>query len=134
MEEGPLELPSEVASVQAAAAWSERVCAACGLGEEERYRVGLAVREAVANAVLHGNRRASAKHVRLSWELRGGWMLVTVGDEGNGFDRPEPTGEINLTPTGRGLALISHVTDSYDIVRRENPPGTDVVLALDMTK
>lgn len=134
MEAGPLELPSEVASVEAAAVWAEKVCVACGLGGDGQYRLGLAVREAVANAVLHGNRRDPAKHVRLNWELRGGRLQVTVSDEGGGFDRPEATGEVNLTSSGRGLVLIGHVTDDYDIVCRGDPPGTDVVLALDMAK
>ncbi|MFJ6048967.1 ATP-binding protein [Streptomyces sp. NPDC092307] len=134
MEPGSLELPSEVASVEAAAAWAEVVCAACGLEEDGHYRLGLAVREAVANAVLHGNRREPAKHVRLSWQLREGRLVVTVADEGNGFSRPEPTDEVNLTPSGRGLSLIGHFTDDYDIVRRDDPPGTDVVLAYNMTR
>ncbi|WP_234326702.1 ATP-binding protein, partial [Streptomyces sp. NRRL S-495] len=41
------ELPSEVASVDAARE----------LDEDDRYRLGLAVHEAVANAVVHGNRQ-----------------------------------------------------------------------------
>ncbi|MER7692833.1 ATP-binding protein [Streptomyces sp. NPDC097610] len=133
MEPGSLELPSEVASVEAAAAWAEAVCAACGLGEDGRYRVGLAVRETVANAVLHGNLSNPAKRVRLSWQQREGWLTVTVGDEGKGFSRPEPTGKVNLTSSGRGLTLIGHFTDDYDIVRRDDPPGTDVVLAYNTT-
>ncbi|MER7000501.1 ATP-binding protein [Streptomyces sp. NPDC000410] len=134
MEPGNLELESEVASVDVAEAWVGQVCAACGLGEEQQYRLGLAVREAVANAVLHGNRRDSAKHVFLRWERLDGRLAVTVGDEGNGFDRPEPTDEFNLTPSGRGLILMSHFTDGYDIVRRDHPPGTEVVLKLNTTK
>ncbi|MEW2636173.1 ATP-binding protein [Streptomyces sp. NPDC048389] len=133
MEPGSLELPSDIASVEAAAAWAEKVCMAYGLSEDEQYRLGLTVREAVANAVLHGNRRDPARHVRLSSELRGGRLRVTVGDEGDGFDRPEATGDVNLTSSGRGLVLIDHVTDHYDIVCRDDPPGTDVVLVFDTT-
>ncbi|MEU3278859.1 ATP-binding protein [Streptomyces antibioticus] len=134
MDAGAVELPSEVATVEAAAVWAENVCVACELGDDGQYRLGLAVREAVANAVLHGNRRDPARHVWLSWELRGSRLRVTVGDEGEGFDRPDATGEVNLTSSGRGLVLIGHVTDDYDIVRRDDPPGTDVVLVLDMAK
>ncbi|GJF34001.1 hypothetical protein KNE206_67010 [Kitasatospora sp. NE20-6] len=133
MEPQQVELPSEVASVDVAEAWSGQVGEACGLGEDGRYRLGLAVREATANAVLHGNRRDGAKRVRLGWKVEGGRLTVTVGDEGEGFTPPPPPRTPNLTPSGRGLALIGHFTDGHSIVRRDDPPGTDVVLVLDIT-
>ncbi|MGW4895438.1 ATP-binding protein [Kitasatospora sp. NPDC004240] len=129
-----LELPSEVASVAAAEAWVAQVCEVCGLGEDERYRLGLAVHEAAANAVLHGNRLDPAKRVRLDWHRRGGWLYVTVGDEGEGFEPPPRTPELNMTSSGRGLVMIGHLTDGYEIVRRDDPPGTDVVLVLNITE
>ncbi|MEU1180876.1 ATP-binding protein [Streptomyces sp. NPDC005820] len=131
MEPGSLELPSEVASIEVAAAWAEAVGAACGLGQDRRYRLGMAVREAAANAVLHGNLRDPAKRVRLSWQRARQRLTVTVADEGDGFRWPEPTGKVNLSPSGRGLLLIRHFTDDCTIVRRDNPPGTDLVLAYD---
>jgi serine/threonine-protein kinase RsbW len=127
-----VEVPSEVSSVDAAEAWAGLVGKACGLGEDGQYRLGLAVREAVANAVLHGNRRDGAKRVRLDREVGDGRLIVTVGDEGEGFTPPPPSETLNLTPSGRGLTLIGRLTDRYSIVRRDDPPGTDVVLAFDI--
>ncbi|WP_354644246.1 ATP-binding protein [Kitasatospora camelliae] len=129
-----MELPSEVASVHAAEAWTGEVARVCGLGEGDRDRLGLAVHEAVANAVLHGNRQEPGKRVRLAWERQDGRLTVTVGDEGAGFTPPRPTTELNLTPSGRGLLLIDHLTDGFRIVRRHDPPGTDVVLVLHLTE
>ncbi|MGW6916711.1 ATP-binding protein [Kitasatospora sp. NPDC054939] len=127
-----VELPSAMASVGAAEAWVGEVADLCRLGEDAQYRLGLAVHEAVANAVLHGNRKDPAKRVRLSWEQQDGWLYVTVGDEGAGFERPEPSDEVSLKPSGRGLVMIGHLTDGYEIVRRDDPPGTDVVLVLNL--
>lgn len=129
-----VELPSEVASVAAAEAWVAEVCEACGLGEGEQYRLGLAVHEAVVNAVLHGNRQDPAKRVRLSWERRAGRLYVTVGDEGEGFTPPEPSDGPSLKPSGRGLVMIDRLTDGYQIVRRDDPPGTDLALVLKLIK
>ncbi|MFI5723136.1 ATP-binding protein [Streptomyces cyaneofuscatus] len=123
-----VELPSDVVHIDEAEAWAETIAESCGLGEDDRYRICLAVREAAANAVLHGNRLRPGKRVRLDWEAQEGRVRVTVGDEGEGFTPPPPTGEINLTPSGRGLVLIDHLTDSYTVAHRDAPPGTDVVL------
>ncbi|MHC8563949.1 hypothetical protein ACW23B_25565 [Streptomyces albidoflavus] len=40
------------------------VADACGLGEDDRHRSGLALHEAAANAVLHGNGADPAKRGR----------------------------------------------------------------------
>ncbi|PBC70626.1 serine/threonine-protein kinase RsbW [Streptomyces sp. TLI_235] len=133
MEPQALELPSEVASVHLAASWAGGVAAACGLGEDGSDRLALAVHEAVANAVLHGNRQDAAKRVRLAWQVRGDRLRITVGDDGSGFVPPPPADRPNLTPSGRGLVMIGHLTDGYRIVHRDDPPGTDVVLELDLT-
>ncbi|MGH2578764.1 MAG: ATP-binding protein [Actinomycetota bacterium] len=55
-----------------------------------------------------------------------------MGDEGDGFTPPPPTDLVNLTPSGRGLTLIRHLVDSVSVLRRNDPPGTDVVLALNI--
>ncbi|WP_406097532.1 hypothetical protein [Kitasatospora purpeofusca] len=52
------ELPSEVASVDAAREL------------DDRYRLGLAVHGAVADAVVHGNRQKPGTAVRLRWATR----------------------------------------------------------------
>ncbi|MET9979378.1 ATP-binding protein [Streptomyces microflavus] len=126
-------LPSGVVHIDEAEAWAETLADTCGLGEDDRYRICLAVREAAANAVLHGNRLHPGRRVRLDWETQEGRVRVTVGDEGDGFTPPPPTGKVNLTPSGRGLVLIDHLTDSYTVARRDDPPGTDVVLVFDTT-
>lgn len=92
MGEKAVELPSGVVHIDEAANWAETIGETCGLGEHDRYRICLAVREAAANAVLHGNRQHPGKRVRLDWEIREGRVRVTVGDEGDGFTPPRPPG------------------------------------------
>ncbi|MFE4599235.1 class I SAM-dependent methyltransferase [Kitasatospora indigofera] len=39
----------------------------------------------------------------------------------------------DLTSSGCGLALLGHFPDGHGMVRRDDPPGTDMVLVLDIT-
>jgi serine/threonine-protein kinase RsbW len=85
-------------------------------GDGSDVEIEIAVREAIANAVIHGNRENPRKRVyvtcRCSTE---GEVLITVRDEGHGFDRravPDPTDGTNLLLThGRGLLLMQTLMD-----------------------
>ena len=46
----------------------------------------MAVREAMINAVLHGNAYDPAKRVNLTFEQNGRELIVTITDQGKGFD------------------------------------------------
>jgi len=78
--------------------------------------VELALREALVNAVVHGNRQDPKKQVvvRCFCQPDRGILLV-VEDEGPGFDPnkvPDPTHEERLFEThGRGLFLIRGCVD-----------------------
>lgn len=77
---------------------------------KDLFAVQLALEEAIANAVEHGNRRDASKKVDVFAEISFERVLLSVRDEGEGFDEsatPNPTLEENLEiPTGRGLLLI----------------------------
>ncbi len=86
----------------------------CDVGHLEE--VELALREALVNAITHGNRSDPAKSVVVSCFCqpdRG--MLLVVQDEGRGFDPknvPDPTGaECLLRTHGRGLFLMRKSVD-----------------------
>ncbi|MEV7771919.1 anti-sigma factor antagonist [Kitasatospora sp. NPDC086791] len=136
MEYGVLQLPSVLASIAAAEEFVCRLADELGLDEDGRDRLGLAVHEAVANAVIHGNRFSPDKQVRLSARHDATRLTVTVSDEGPGFTPgPQPTGALNLTPSGRGLTLIEHCVDGLHVTRRSGPPsGCDVVLVKHLRK
>ena len=102
-----------------------------GLEEEERHWIGLAVREAVANAIKHGNAGDPAKQVEVEVELEGDAVVVTVRDEGGGFDPgrvANPLAPENLLrPGGRGIFYMRSLMDDVDY--RFGPEGgTEVVL------
>ncbi|MBZ5543951.1 MAG: ATP-binding protein [Acidobacteriia bacterium] len=86
-------------------------------------RVELALREALANAIIHGNQQNPGKKVAVRCFCqpdRG--MLLVVEDEGSGFDPgrvPDPTqAECLLDTHGRGLFLMRRMMDRVRISRR----------------
>ena len=75
----------------------------------------LAVSEAIANAIVHGNKKDPKKHVTVTFEWQGSQLRVTVCDEGTGFNPdqiPSPlTDENRLKPSGRGVYLMKVCMD-----------------------
>ena len=100
-----------------------------GFREEELHQIGMAVRETMVNAVVHGNRYNSRKKVHLSVMKGPDRLTVVIADEGEGFDMnslPNPLAEENLLrQSGRGLLLIQAFVDEFQ-VRRGQPGGTEV--------
>ena len=85
-------------------------------GWDDVENIDLALHEALANAMIHGNGCDSSKSVRVSVALeenRG--LLVVVKDEGSGFEPSQlanPLAGPNLLAShGRGIFLISSLTD-----------------------
>ena len=65
-----------------------------GFDQDEAGNIGMAVRECLVNAVVHGNRYNKKKRVHFGLERSSEGLIVTIGDEGAGFDMsllPDPT-------------------------------------------
>lgn len=110
------------------------------LGEESRHWIDLAVREAVANAIKHGNRLEPGKRVEIDLDVTRDEVVIRVRDEGEGFDPDgvnDPLAEENrLRPNGRGLFYMKKLMDEIDYeyqpgrgmevtLRKRLSPGTD---------
>ncbi len=99
----------------------------CVQGELANLR--LALLEALANAVIHGNREDPSKKVGICAGCSGrGQLLIAVTDEGCGFDPaalPDPTADENIGSThGRGVFLMRCLADDVQF----NLRGRHVVL------
>lgn len=124
-------LDSRLESADAAEALAVAAAREAGFSEEDQHRIGMAVRETVVNAVVHGNRYNVRKKVHLQIARDKDRLIVTVGDEGEGFDPeslPNPLAQENiLQQSGRGILLIRAFVDEFQ-VRRLSPRGTEVKL------
>ena len=78
--------------------------------QRDVFAVHLAMEEALVNAIIHGNRLARDKHVRISCRMSPELIRVEISDEGPGFDPdalPDPTDPERLgCPGGRGVLLM----------------------------
>jgi len=85
---------------------------------EDIFAVHLALEEAFANSVKHGNKMDPAKKVKIDYSVSLDKIEIFMTDEGKGFDPevvPDPRTEENLYKTdGRGLLLIRSYMDQVD--------------------
>ncbi len=88
-----------------------------GFDEDTRYQVGMAVREAMVNAVVHGNCYSDRKKVTLGIAKAEDRLTITVTDEGKGFEMdsvPDPLAQENLlNQSGRGIFLMRAFMDEF---------------------
>ncbi|MFG0332442.1 MAG: ATP-binding protein [Maioricimonas sp. JB049] len=103
-------IPSETAAGQAV---QERIIALLesrSYPDRDVFGMRLALEEAIVNAIKHGNGFDPDKSVRITCEIDDQQVLVTIEDQGEGFDPedvPDPTAEENLErPSGRGIMLM----------------------------
>jgi serine/threonine-protein kinase RsbW len=113
-----LVLPSRVEAVADAAAAAAQVMSRAEIGDEAAFGIDMAVREAVTNAVLHGNQQDEAKTVEVTFTTSPEAIEITVRDRGEGFNPdnvPDPTDARNLLKTsGRGIFFMRSFMDEVE--------------------
>ena len=111
-------ISSEVRLVDVVHTASETMAGIAGFEEDDALSVGIAVREAVINAMRHGNRMDPSRKVEVSLQARPRSIRARVRDQGAGFDfgaTPDPTVGDNLMSTsGRGILVMRAFVDRVD--------------------
>jgi serine/threonine-protein kinase RsbW len=124
-----LVLPSRIEAVNMAASAAAEFVKRSALGEDAAFGIDMAVREAVTNAVLHGNRQDETKAVEVGFKRLSSEIEITVRDEGEGFNPesvPDPTDPQNIMKTsGRGILFMRTFMDEIQWSR--HPEGGTVV-------
>lgn len=92
---------------------------ATGFDESKRTDLAIVLREALANAMIHGSGRDPSSHVLLrSYGEPDGGVVVVVRDNGPGFDPgavPDPRRVDRMgLHHGRGLLLMRELTDHVE--------------------
>jgi serine/threonine-protein kinase RsbW len=108
-------LPSEVASISPFVDKLMPLIKKCGCVPEGDSDVEIALREALANAIIHGNHENPRKHVHVRCRCKPDEISIAVKDEGQGFDinkMPDPTAPQNTGSVhGRGTYLMRALMD-----------------------
>lgn len=125
-----LTLESNLESIDIAEETVNRTATELGFNEEQVYQISMAVREAIVNAVLHGNHYNPQKKVELILERADNTLVVSVRDQGEGLDLasiPDPLAPENLLKqSGRGIFLMRAFMDEVRI--NSSSGGTEIVM------
>lgn len=124
-----LRFASRIEAVAEAAAAVSEFMNRVGISEDVAFGIDMAVREAVTNAVLHGNKLDSAKIAEVDLKKSSEGLEINVRDQGQGFnpnDVADPTKEENILKTsGRGIFFMRNFMDEVDWT--VNPGGGTTV-------
>lgn len=125
-----LTLESSLSSVDRVEQTAEHLAEQAGIDEDARFGITMAVREAAANAVFHGNHGDQEKQIVASFENTGKSLIFCIADQGEGVDLaslPDPLAPENiLRGSGRGIFLIRSFMDEVHF--RHLHPGTELTL------
>jgi serine/threonine-protein kinase RsbW len=115
VEQTELKLPSRLEAVAEGANTVAEFLNRAGVSEEAAFGIDMAVREGIANAVIHGNKLDESKIVRITIIRSADSLEVIVRDQGSGFDAEnvsDPTAEGNIMRTsGRGIFFMRNFMD-----------------------
>jgi len=92
-----------------------------------QFELFFVLREALNNAVIHGNEKDSSLEVDCSLRLDKDTLTITVTDQGKGFDWQQQmtkTTVSSTTPSGRGLNSM----ERYGYTMRFNAAGNTLYL------
>ena len=116
---------------------AEHLCENAGVDEDGSHWIGMAVREAVANAIKHGNKLDVRKKVFATFELAGLELEITISDEGQGFDPntvSDPLNPQNLMKTsGRGIFYMKTFMDQVQYTFQP-AGGTSLVMKKNLAR
>lgn len=114
----------------------KKVKHAAHLDEIQFHKLMVSLTEAVNNAIIHGNHSDLEKKVKVRCEVRPGWLVASVTDQGGGFQPSKvknPLSRKNILRTsGRGIFLMRTLMDKVEFEIAEG--GSTVLLWLDLDK
>lgn len=112
--------------------FAEEVCDYYNITDLYYGNILIALTEAAANAIIHGNNSDESKQVDITVKFVKGGLLFTVEDEGDGFDFehiPDPTESEEEITAGRGLFVMKTLSDKIEF---ENN-GSRVIMMFEIT-
>jgi serine/threonine-protein kinase RsbW len=122
-------IPSSLNAIEATTNIGRVSARLCGFDESANQWIELALREAIVNAIRHGNKEDCRKLVHLQFVCSDDAFTMTIEDQGSGFD---PTAVANpldaehlLNPSGRGIFLMRSLMDEVQFAG--SPTGGTLV-------
>ena len=108
-------LPSEVTAISPFVDRLMPLLSNWGCVSEDVSDVEIALREALVNAIIHGNHEDRRKYIHITCRCEPDEVSIAVRDEGKGFDFnrvPAPTSPENIRSVhGRGIHIMKALMD-----------------------
>jgi serine/threonine-protein kinase RsbW len=109
-------ISSKIEEIDGAVQEATRFAAAAGFADDALFGIDMAVREALANAVKHGNKLDETKPVEITLNDLEKSLEIVIRDHGAGFaveEVPDPTNPENLLKaSGRGILFMHNFVDA----------------------
>ena len=109
---------------------TEQIANYMHFSDDDKDSLAIAVTEIVGNAINHGNKRDITKKVTVDFEYQNDTIVVTITDEGKGFNVLEienPLAPENLMKeSGRGIFIVRTLMDNVEF--STTPNGSSVRL------
>ena len=111
-------LASDINNLKKIEQFVKQIARELHLKADEKDNLAIVLTEAAGNAIVHGNQSDPEKIVFIEAEIQPDLIVVTVTDEGTGFD-PEalddPLDPANLMKeSGRGIFIMRTLAESID--------------------
>ena len=110
-----LSLRSEVSAISPFVDTIMHLIRKCQWAHGNEEEIEIALREALANAIVHGNHEDPGKQVYVSCRCGTHEVSLVIRDEGQGYDigeLPDPTAPENISSShGRGIYLMKNLMD-----------------------
>ncbi|MDR2038809.1 MAG: ATP-binding protein [Bacteroidales bacterium] len=113
-----LRITSKIDNLHLVESTIDEFSAKCNIDHDVYGNLLIATLEAANNAITHGNKLDESKYVDFVFTLDEDKILLSVKDEGPGFDYeniPDPTSPENIeNMSGRGVFLMSKLSDKIE--------------------
>lgn len=118
-------LNSDTDELERLSAFIDEFCDSCGLADETRYHLNIALEELVLNAMKHGRCDPAGEAIRLEMTMDGETLQISYSDTGVPFNplaMPEPDLSRNIAERpigGLGIHLVRSLMEDIRYERRE---------------
>jgi serine/threonine-protein kinase RsbW len=111
-------ISSKIEAIDEAVQKATAFASEAGFADDALFGIDMAVREALANAVKHGNKLDANKPVEITLASTGDRLEILIRDFGEGFEVsevPDPTNPENLLKaSGRGILFMHNFVDRVE--------------------
>ncbi len=112
----------------------KEIIATTKLSAQKKINLELALAEAAANSIIHGNKSDKNKNIEITVELSERKIIIKIKDEGKGFtikNVPDPTEKENIYKnSGRGLHIMKALIDNLEYNFSQS--GTETILTINI--